>query len=188
MQSYDYGHRAGVQSLTYDDIAAMVATLAERLTAAGPVDLVLGVARAGLIPATMLAAALCRDLAPVRLSRREQDEVRHATPVWRVPVPADVAGRHVVVVDEIADTGETLRLVVEQTRERGAVSVRAACLIAHSWAAPMPDAVAAVSDAMVIFPWDRRVLIDGRWQPHPELLAGLQAQGLSAAEAGQILS
>lgn len=188
MQSYDYARRAGVLPLTFADIAAMVADLAEQLTAAGPVDRVVGVARAGLIPATMLATALRRDLSPVRLSRREQDQVRHATPVWRVPVPEDVEGRHVVVVDEIADTGETLRLVAEQARDRGAASVRTACLIAHTWAVPMPDAVAAATDAFVIFPWDRRVLIDGRWQPHPELLTGLQAQGLSAAEAEQLLS
>lgn len=32
-------------------------------------------------------------------------------------------------------------------------------------------------DTLVLFPWDRQVLIDGQWQDHPELVAALAAQG-----------
>jgi hypothetical protein len=58
-----------------------------------------------------------------------------------------------------------------------------AALVAHTWAAPRPDAVALLTDALVLFPWDRRVLADGQWQPHPELAEALKLQGRSPEEA-----
>ena len=69
---------------------------------------------------------------PVRVTRRVNDEVRHTQPVWRVPVPPDVAGRPVAVVDEMADTGETLSVLANQVRARGATRVVTATLVSHS--------------------------------------------------------
>jgi hypothetical protein len=37
---------------------------------------------------------------------------------------------------------------------------------------------ALVSDALLVFPWDRKVYMNGRWQTHPELVEALRAQGL----------
>jgi hypothetical protein len=33
-----------------------------------------------------------------------------------------------------------------------------------------------ISDKLIVFPWDHEVLIDGKWQPHPEYEAALKAQ------------
>lgn len=41
----------------------------------------------------------------------------------------DVAGRHVVIVDDIADTGQTLKALMQMLQERGAASVRTCCLL-----------------------------------------------------------
>jgi hypoxanthine phosphoribosyltransferase len=175
MRSYDYAHREGVYDITWEEFVALSRTLAEGLDRIG-VDCVVGIARAGLFPATAVACALRCELYPVRLTRRIDDEVRFATPVWRFSVPAEVAGRAVAVVDEIADTGETLALAAESVRTAGARQVATACLVNHGWAKPAPDLAALVTSAFVIFPWDRRVLIDGTWQPHPEIARGLAAQ------------
>ena len=67
-------------------------------------------------------------------------------------------------------------MVAEQVRLLGAKQVVTACVVGHSWARPMPDVCPLTTDEFVIFPWDRRVLIDGHWQPHPEIVAGLAAQ------------
>jgi hypothetical protein len=37
--------------------------------------------------------------------------------------------------------------------------------------------VALVTDALVIFPWDKQVYVEGNWQPHPELEEALRLQG-----------
>lgn len=177
MQSYDYAHRQGIEDIDWPRFYQLSQRLAEAVAARG-VDLVVGVARTGLFPATAVACMLRCEFYPVRLTRRVNDQVVSSQPVWKVPVPDAVQGQRVAVIDEIADTGETLALVAEEVWARGAAQVVTACLVAHSWATPMPDLVALVSDALVLFPWDRQVYAEGHWQPHPELVEALAAQGL----------
>jgi uncharacterized protein len=119
---------------------------------------------------------LRRELYPARVSRRVNDEVKFQYPQWIIDVAADVKDKVVAVVDEIADTGETLALVAKRVKERGAKQVITASLIAHSWANPMPDVVALITDALMMFPWDKQVYSEGQWQPHPELVEALKQQ------------
>jgi hypothetical protein len=175
MQSYDYAHRTGVEAITWDRFAELSRTLVEKL-APFNIDAVVGTARAGLFPATAVCLMLRRELYPARISRRVNDEVKFQHPQWIVAVTPDVKGKIVAVVDEIADTGETLALVAGRVKERGAQQVITATLIAHSWADPMPDVVALVTDALVMFPWDGQIYIEGQWQPHPELVEALKHQ------------
>jgi hypoxanthine phosphoribosyltransferase len=109
MKSYDYAHRQGVRTISWEAFVTLTDQLAEALEQAG-VEVIVGIARAGLLPATVVACNLRRELYPVRITRRVNDEVRFSPPVWKVPVSPDVAGKVVAVVDEIADTGETLAL------------------------------------------------------------------------------
>lgn len=174
-QSYDYAHRQGVEEITWERFAALARQLAEQIAAFQP-DIIIGIARAGLIPATTVACALCCELYPVRVSRRVGDKVHYDHPIWHVDVPGTVARRKVVVIDEITDTGETLQLVATRALERQAIKVQTASLVTHSWANPRPDSYALLSDAFIIFPWDRQVYQDSQWQIHPEIAAGLKAQ------------
>ena len=174
-RSYDYAKRTGSRELGWDEFADLSAKLAETL-ARRNIDTVVGIARAGLFPATAVACALRCELYPVRITRRLHDEVVYDSPVWRVPVSHLVKGKAVAVVDEITDTGETLAAVAAQVRELGAQRVVTASLVCHSWARPEPDVSALVSDQLIIFPWDQQVLIDGEWRQHPEIAAALAAQ------------
>jgi hypoxanthine phosphoribosyltransferase len=94
-------------------------------------------------------------------------------------VPNIVKGLRVAIMDEIADSGETLAIVKSRSLEQGASHVVSACLVTHSWADPRPDITALSSDAFIIFPWDEKVFLDGKWQQHPEIKAGLNLQGKS---------
>ena len=168
MKSYDYSRRKGVEEISWEGFTRMAARLAESL-ANEKIEVVVGIARAGLFPATVVACALRRELFPVRITRRVNDLVTFQQPVWKVDVSEEVAGRLVAVIDEIADTGETLRLVSQRVMEQGAAGVVTACLVSHGWAEPVPDHVALVTDALVIFPWDKQVYQAGQWQVNPEL-------------------
>jgi hypoxanthine phosphoribosyltransferase len=175
VKSYDYAHRDGVRPISWDEFVTLSGQLAEALDKEG-VEVIVGIARAGLLPATLLSCMLRRELFPVRVTRRVNDEVHFAAPVWKVPVSPEVAGKVVAVVDEIADTGESLALVADAVRQQGASRVLTACLVRHSWANPAPTFSVITSDEFVIFPWDQRVYMQGKWQPHPEIMAGLAAQ------------
>lgn len=175
MRSYDYAHRQGVRTISWEEFATLTDQLAEALEQAG-VEVIVGVARAGLLPATVVACHLRRELYPVRITRRVNDEVRFSSPVWRVPVSPEVAGKTVAVIDEIADTGETLALVESSVQACGAVRTITACLVRHSWANPVPTISLLVTNELVICPWDQQVLMEGQWRQHPEILAAFAAQ------------
>ncbi len=97
---------------------------------AGEVVLYLPVLQGGLIPAGMLAPRLTLDL--------EQDYV-HATRyrgdttgrelIWRSKPIVPLAGRHVLVMDDILDEGLTLKAILAWCREQGARSVASAVLV-----------------------------------------------------------
>lgn len=175
MKSYDYAHRQGMRLISWGEFAALSARLAELLEPFHP-EVIVGIARAGLLPATAVASALRRELFPVRLTRRKDDLVVYEGPVWKVPLSPEVSGKVVAVIDEIADSGETLRMVVAEALMLGASQVISASLVSHTWANPQPQVSALVSDELVIFPWDRRVLTEGQWVTHPEILGALAAQ------------
>jgi hypoxanthine phosphoribosyltransferase len=168
MQSYDYTHRQGIEEISWQRFSELSANLVERL-AAEQVQVIVGIARAGLFPATLVACGLRCEFYPVRITRRVNDQITYEKPAWKVDVPPQVCGQTVAVIDEIADTGETLALVARRARARGATRVITASLVSHSWANPAPDVVALTSDALILFPWDRQVYLEGRWRDHPEV-------------------
>lgn len=92
--------------------------------------LVLVVMLGGMMPATWLLQRLSfpHQLDYVHATRY-RGGTRGAALEWRARPRADVAGRHVLVVDDILDEGHTLAAILEDCRARGAASVRSAVLV-----------------------------------------------------------
>jgi hypoxanthine phosphoribosyltransferase len=73
------------------------------------VDLVLGIATGGIVPASLVAHQLDKPLSLVRINHRAEDNTPvHAEPVVLLPpdIPADA--RHVLLVDDVSVSGKTL--------------------------------------------------------------------------------
>lgn len=175
MKPYDYAHRSGVRQISWEDFSALASRLAELVEPYRP-QVILGIARAGLFPATFVACSLRLEFFPIRLTRRLHDQVLYEQPVWKVAVPQEIAGKRVAIIDEIADSGRTLALAAENARALGAELIISASLVCHSWANPVPLVYSLMTDEFVIFPWVKQVLVGGKWIPHPEIVAGLKAQ------------
>lgn len=184
-RSYDYGERRDVKPISWEDFHSLCKGLALAVSACAP-EVILAIGRGGHFPGTLLAHLLQVELYPIRLSRRERDVVVHRRPRWLVPPPPIVSGARVLVVDEIADTGETLRLAAAKARELGAIDVRSAVLYAHATGATVAYYVGLLSDALIINPWDREILSDGSFRVHPEYLAALAAQGIAPDVLGSV--
>lgn len=175
MRSYNYSQRVGLEPISWERFEGLVRQLAVQIEADEP-QIIVGIARGGLFPATMLSFILRREFYPVRLTRRLNDAVVSQQPTWLVKPPDKVRGRRVLVMDEIADSGRTIAIAAEEIRRMGASHVRTAVLYAHTWADPRPDYVGLTSDALILNPWDREVLVEGQFVTHPELAAALRLQ------------
>jgi len=75
-------------------------------------EVVLGVAKAGVIPGVVVASILQCDFASMVVTRRETD----ADPILVAGPPASIRGRRVLIVDETCDTGSTLKLALSEVR------------------------------------------------------------------------
>ena len=177
--SYDYSTRSGVRPIAWDEFHGLVKALVVAVAPWRP-EVVLPVLRGGAYAGTLLAHLLQIEVHPVRLSRRQDDVVVRETPRWLVEPPAAVAGRRVLVVDEMCSSGQTLRMVKARALELGAAEVRTATLYAHTWGAAAVDYTGLITDALVMNPWDREVYRDGAFIFHPEYAAALAQQGVAA--------
>lgn len=186
-ENYDYARREGVQPISWRDFHGLCRALAEAAAPWQP-EIILGVARGGLYPATLISHVLQVELYPIRLTRRVRDVRTFERPQWRVEPPEEVSGQRVLVVDEISGSGETLTMVKERALALGAAEVRSAVMYAHTWGVDVPDYIGLISDALLINPWDREVFVDGAFRLHPEYVDALAQQGRDAHDLRRISS
>lgn len=141
--------------------------LALKIRALYQPECVVGISKGGLPLAAVLASLFRIDCYPVRLSYREMDEETHETPQWSVLPSAHVAGKKVLLVDDISVTAKTLSLARDGLKRMGAVDVKTATLSIHRQSA-RPDFFALETDALIIHPWDKWVLEGAGFELHPE--------------------
>ena len=176
---YDYSTRQGIRPITWEDFHGLCKALAAAASRFEP-EIILPVGRGGYYPGTLISHMLQVEVYPVRLSRRINDVVKHDSPQWILEPPSLVAGKRVLIVDEISSSGETIRMVKENALSLGSSDVRSAVLYAHSWGTKVPDYIGLVSDELILNPWDREIFRDGEFRFHPEYAEALKEQGLEA--------
>jgi hypothetical protein len=176
MNASRYQNRQGVEPISWLTFHCLTKGLAQAVASYHP-QLILPIGRGGYYPGTLIAHLLQVEIAPIRLSRRINDQITWNTPRWITEPPPAVWGQRVLIVDEICDTGETLKLVKENVEARGPKSVQSAVLYAHSWSASLPDYIGLISDALILNPWDREIYVDESFVLHPEYAEALKMGG-----------
>jgi hypoxanthine phosphoribosyltransferase len=174
---YDYSTRKGICPISWEDFHGLCKALAAAASRIEP-EIILPVGRGGYYPGTLISHMLQVEVYPVRLSRRVNDVVKHASPLWIVEPPAVVAGKRVLVVDEICSSGETLQMVKEKATSLAASLVLSAVFYSHTWGVGVPDYIGLISDELILNPWDREIYRDGEFHFNPEYVEALVQQGL----------
>ena len=85
-------------------------------------EIVLGIAKAGVIPGVVVASIMQCDFASMVVTRQKAG----AQPVLVSGPPASIRGRRVLVVDETCDTGSTMKLALSEVRALQPAEVRSA--------------------------------------------------------------
>lgn len=125
-------------------------------------EVVLGIAKAGVIPGVVVASILQTEFASMVVTRPDAD----ADPVLVAGPPSTVRGRRVLIVDETCDTGSTLRLALNEVRKHDPNDVRTAVSIRTG--SYLPDFHAFETEKLIILPWDREVIEDGQLVVRPD--------------------
>ena len=135
-------------------------------------DIILGIERAGVIPAAVIASILDVDFYTLKIGRRGEEQVRQRPEVFSA-VPPQVQGRRILIVDEITTSGDTMRLALAAVRGAHPEEVRTATSFART-TGYQPDYSALTMDAEVIFPWDRQVIEEDELVVNPRYRESLE--------------
>ncbi len=144
------------ETLSWSDFGRASRELAEQIAASGyQPDLILSIARGGLFTAGALGYALnVKNLHVMNVEFYTGVDQRLDMPVMLPPVPnvVDLAGAKVLVADDVADTGATLKLVRDFCRDEVA-EVRCAVIYQKPHSSVSCEYVWRETDRWIDFPW-----------------------------------
>jgi len=162
--SWLWRHR-GVYRLSWDNFDITVRAIAQEVRSGGePVDCVLGISRGGLVPAVALSNLLGVSLLHVvsvtrNVGAGQYLEKQPPAVSWFGELSA-LGDQRVLVVDDVAGTGETLDLVRGQLADVAA-SVLTAVVVRMGRGTSSADFVGVELDDWVLFPWEAKDLPPG---------------------------
>jgi len=142
--------------MSWDELGEGARELAEDVAADGYVpDMILGIARGGLLVAGAIGYALgVKNTFTMNVEFYTGVDERLDMPMILPPVPdlVDFAETKVLIADDVADTGATLKLVQEFCEGKVA-EVRSAVLYEKSRSVVNADYVWRRTDRWITFPW-----------------------------------
>lgn len=144
------------EKLSYEVFGGAIRELAQTIKDSGyEPDIVLSIARGGLLIGGALGYALgVKNTFTMSVEFYTGVDERLALPVVLPPVPnkVDLTGLKVLVADDVADTGATLKLVREFCAEYVS-EVRSAVLYEKPQSVEKPDYSWRQTDKWIEFPW-----------------------------------
>ncbi len=141
--------------LSWDDIENDCKILADEIQKKIEFDIIVGIARGGWVPARILSDILDNDeLHTMRVKFYTDIGKTAKEPLITHPTQFDVTGKKVLLVDDIADTGESLIIAIDHLKKRNAGKIFVVTLIKKPTSKFTPDIFVRETSAWVIFPWE----------------------------------
>lgn len=143
---------------SWDDIYEMLLALANmiRRDSFNP-DVIAGVSRGGWPPARVMSDLLGNvELANVRVEFYRGVAETGNEPIITQPLSLSVKGKCVLVMDDVADTGKSLKVVKDHVAEVGARIIKVATIYYKPWSIVIPDYYVRVTRRWIVFPWERK--------------------------------
>jgi len=157
---------------TWGDIERLCEKVAKQIKRSGfRPQVIVAVSRGGLPPARIISDILdVDDVASITIRYYKSVGRTREEPEIICPLNADVAGKKVLIVDDVADTGHSLQVAKEHVLAKGASEVRVATLHYKPWSVLKPDYYAEETDAWIIYAWEK-------WETVRDLASDMKSKG-----------
>ena len=139
--------------ISWRDLGLLTKALVDKVKKGERPDVVVGIARGGLIPAMVIADRLRVPLDIINIKSYRALGVKGTLKVYDV-MYEDLADRKVLIVDDVADTGETFLFVSEHMMKKGARAVILASIFLKPWSRVRPNYFVEETDEWIVFPWE----------------------------------
>ena len=143
--------------ITWGEVSRLTKRVATSLRDSGfQPDVVVGIARGGWIPARLLCDQLdLYDLVSMRIAHYQSGAHKAREAKLSAPLPIEVRDLQVLLVDDVSDTGDTLRLALDHVRAFAPRAVKVAVLHHKEVSPVIPDYYGkkVVSWRWLVYPW-----------------------------------
>jgi hypoxanthine phosphoribosyltransferase len=156
--AYSLGNNLEFKIPSWNQIYRLLLKLAEAVRKSGfEPNVIVGVSRGGWIPARImsdlletpkLANVTAEFYVGVAETKRESSITQ--------PVSVSVKDKKVLVVDDVADTGESLKLVKSHLKNRGASEIKIAIIYYKPWSIIVPHYYERETRCWIVFPWEQK--------------------------------
>jgi len=155
---------------SWDEIYEMLLNIADKIRRDGfNPDLIVGICRGGWPPARIMSDLLDNPrLTNISVEFYVDVAKTKRQPVLTQPITVQVDGKRALVLDDVADTGKTLKLVKDHLISRGAREVRIATIYYKPWSIVKPDYYEKETRRWVVFPWERKETVRSLMKKHSE--------------------
>lgn len=144
------------EKISWQKADAMCARLAAKVKRSFRPDALVGISRGGLVPLRLLSDYLnVRSVGVVGVKFYSAPGKTKAQPIVTQQLNIAVKGKKVLVVDDVADSGRTLALVVAMVKKRGAKVVKTAALHYKRSSIVKPDFFVKETDKWIVYPWEK---------------------------------
>jgi len=166
-KSYHHQHKKRLM-ISWKEYGKLVKDLAKKVEDNFSPDCIVGNSKGGCIIGGTIAAILRKDFYPMRISRRQKDKIVFTKPKISVVPRVDFSGKKILLVDDMAVSGETIKIAIKLLKKGRSREIRILTLARHKNSF-MPDFCGLTSDDCIVFPWDRWIYTKGKFKIHPEL-------------------
>ncbi len=159
-----------IYHLSWDRLHVLMAILVRRIQADGPPEIIVGLQRGGLVPAVMLSHQFGGQTVLSLPIRRTVSDSVYASKHPPLTAPQNlfqqVAGRDMVIVDDVVGSGATIRAALHLLRGYEPARIRCAtCFVNRAEWNPVNEqepgsVIAYVGKELfgwVVFPWEKSV-------------------------------
>ncbi len=141
-----------MRKVSWEEFEKMSYELAEKVK--GKVDVIIGILRGGYFPAHMIAERLGLEIYVIRYKSYVKTK-KVGKPVLTLPLVGNINGKRVLLVDDICDTGDTLKAAKDLLKQYNPSEVLVATLFIKPSCEERPEFWMEESDEWVEFPWER---------------------------------
>ncbi len=140
---------------TWNQTYELLLDQAEKIRKTYQPDIIISVARGGLVPARILTDLLeTPQVATIRIEFYTDIAQPSIQPILKQPLTVPVNGKKCLLVDDISDSGQSLKVAKQHLIEKGALEVKIATIYAKPATQTVPDFVEKTTERWVVFPWE----------------------------------
>lgn len=147
------------QIVSWTDIENWCSSIRDKVVDEFTPDVIIGLSRGGLVPARMLSDSLwIKDLLSIKTEHWGITATKSGQAILNDPGKLNLKGKKVLVVDDITDTGQSMKLAFDFVKSQEPVELKTATMLHITRSEFIPDffgeEVSQEKWTWFIFPWN----------------------------------